>query len=257
MENDLNYSSIDITNLLQRIQTLEARIDSLFLNKAMNQESGTLQLDEFDTHRFVRVLDWQLHEFNKQASTWVRGPILISDLYFLTNPSEYVQEQVELANGGPINWSTHILVFRFRGPKQNFRAAIEANEIPDVYLYWFHGTPYYGRFKLLPTMRQELIKKEFEIEEFLQPNKASPVKFQYQLQQFVSSKAYSATITVDFDTEFKTVPHVNYFTTPLNFTNMKIALQHVSPTQAIFEFQYGKQQVPTNTILHWMASGNV
>ena len=253
----MNYSSIDLAPLLQRLQALEARIDSLFLNKAMNQESGTLQLDEFDTHRFVHVPNWQLHEYMKQTTTWQRGPILTSDLYFLINPSEHVQEQVELANGGPINWNTHILVFRYRGSKQHFRAALETNEIPDVYLYWYQGSPYYGRFKLLPTMREQLVAKEFEIEEFPQPNKAFPVKFHHQLQQFVHSKAYTATITVDFESEYTSVPHVHWFTTPLNFTNMKISLQHVSTKQAIFEFQYGKQQVPTNTILHWMVSGNV
>ena len=257
MEKDLNYTSIDITDLLQRIQSLEARIDSLFLNKAMNQESGVLQLDEFDTHRFVRVQDWHLHEFNKQGSTWQRGPILQSELFFLINPSESVQEQVELANGGPIDWASHILVFRFRGTKQNFRAALETNQIPDVYLYWFHGTPYYGRFKLLPTMRTELLAKEFEIEEFPQPNRGFPVKFHQQLVQFVYSKAYSATITVDFEKEYTSVSHIHLFTTPLNFTNMRITLQHVNTKQAIFEFQYGKQQVPTNTMLHWMASGQV
>ena len=257
MEKDYNFSSIDITNLLQRIQSLEARIDSLFLNKAMNQESGILQLDEFDTHRFVRVQDWNLHEFNKQGTCWQRGPILASDLFFLINPSEKVQEQVELANGSPIDWNTHILVFRYRGSKHNFRSALESNEIPDVYLYWFHGTPYYGRFKLLPTMRQEILAKEFEIEEFPQPNRGFPIKFHQQLMQFVYSKAYTATITVDFESEYTSVPHMHWFTSPMNFTNMKIILQHVSPKQAIFEFQYGKQQVPTNTKLHWMASGQV
>ncbi len=244
-----------LANLLQRMHTLEAKIDG-FLNRSMvKQESGVIALDEFDTFRIIYVPDWTLNEFTRTTHRmWQRGPQLPADLYFLENPTEQLKEQIEIQLGQPIDWTEHLLVFRYTGSRSQFRKAMEQKQIHDIFLYWRAGQECYGKLKLQPTTRDLILTKFFEIEQL--PDQAkNPLFFHRHLKQFLQQKAYSATITVDFELPYSSTPHLHWFTTPLDFSAMRISLQSITPKQATFEFKYGKDYVPTETKLHWLATG--
>jgi hypothetical protein len=248
-----------LANLLQRVQTLEAKLEAFcFKDHKVQQESGVLPLDEFDTFRIVYVPDWTINEFTRtQHRMWQRGPQLPADLYFLENPTDQLKEQIELQLGQPIDWSLDTVVFRHTGPRSQFRKAMEQKQIHDFYLYWRAGQEIYGKLKLMPTMRELILSKSFEIEELPEQATKNPMFFNRHLKQFIQQKAYSATITVDFETPFVSAPHIHWFTTPLQFSAMHISLQQVTPKQAIFEFKYGKDYVPLDTKLHWLATGPI
>jgi hypothetical protein len=254
----------------QRILTLEKRVEELesSLNKSHNlkdevqhvsidKEMGVIPLNEFDTYRFVRVRDWLMPEFTKTNGTWKHGMVTNTNLYFLTNPTQEIKELIEMTLGYKINFSRQLICFKFLGAKEDFEDEVTNKKFLELYLFWYQGGPCYGKINIIQPLYSEFDKKAFEIIDLPHTKPTKDTPYDLILYDFISGNNFSATMTVDFKNTYLLLPHVCFFLTPIPSSSIQVRLIEVSTTQAVFEFKYGKELVPTTTQFHWLANGSV
>ena len=245
-----------IKNLEDTLITLQKPMDETHLVSS-DKEQGTIQLNEFDTFRFVRGSKWPITEYAKINGRWLHGMKCVSDIYFLTNPSIEVKDQFNLIAGQSINYSKYTICFKFSGTKDEFEESLCKHEIHDFYMFWYQGGPCYGKFKMSQGLRMAIRKKQFEIETIMIDNPSKHTAYDLLLKQYVDEMNFSATLTVVFKNTYLLLPHTSYFITPLNRPNIVVSLKSLTQKQAVFEFKYGIEHIPTDTTFHWMVNGMV
>ena len=243
-----------ITALEETVGSLQKPSDEIHIVSS-DREQGEVPLNEFDTFRFVRGSKWPITEYTKLNGRWIHGMTCISDVYFLMNPTVEIKEQVEIITGQPINFSKYILCFKYSGKKEDFESALHNNEIQNFYMFWYQGGPCYGKIKLLQNLKIAMQKKCFEIETLQIENPTKNIAYDLLLKEYIDGNFFSATLTVVFKTKYSLVPHVSYFLSPLETKAIQVSLKSLTHTQAVFEFKYGKQDIPITTVFHWMVQG--
>jgi len=254
----------------QRVLTLETRVEELerALNKSHNlkddiqyvsidKEQGVIALNEFDTYRFVRVRDWLMPEFTKTNGSWKHGMVTNTVLYFLTNPTQEIKELVELTLGYKVNFSRQLIAFKFVGSKEDFEDAVSSKKFLDLYIFWYQGGPCYGKVTIIQPLYAEFDKKAFEIIDLPHQKPTKDTPYDLILYDFIKGNNFTATMTVDFKNTYNLLPHISFFLTPIPSASIKASLLSLTTTQAVFEFKYGKELVPTNIQFHWLANGCV
>jgi len=243
-----------ITALEETVGNLQKPSDEIHL-VSYDREQGEIPLNEFDTFRFVKGTKWPMTEYTKLNGRWINGIVSTSNIYFLLNPTIEIKEQIELITGHSVNFSKYTICFKYSGKMEDFESAIYKNEIQDFYLFWYQGGPCYGRLKLLQNLKNSLQKKNFEIESFHVDNPTKHIPYDVFLKEYSDGMKFSATLTVVFKNKYSLVPHISYFISPIQKNNIQVSLKSLILTQAVFEFKYGKEDIPTTTVFHWMLQG--
>ena len=250
----------------ERLSLLEKKTKALEINlcksyeteteihvTSIDKEMGVIPINELDTFRFVRAENWLMPEFTKSDGSWKHGMVSNATLYFLTNPTQEIKELVELTLHQKINFTTHIICFKYYGEKKTFESMISDKKLVEFYIFWYQGGPCYGKASILQPLYIILNSKPFEIEDLPKQKPSKNPPYDFILSDFIEGMNYKANLTVDFKNTYNLLPHLSFFLTPLNSQSLSISLKNLTTRQAIFELKYGKDVVPTNTQFHWMA----
>jgi hypothetical protein len=253
----------------ERLGLLEKRTKNLEVNlckshetdteihvSSIDKEQGVIPINELDTFRFVRAENWLMPEFTKSDGTWKHGMVSNATLYFLTNPTQEIKELVEHSLHQKINFTNHIICFKYYGEKTTFESMITDKKLVDFYIFWYQGGPCYGRISILQTLYSALNSKPFEIEELPKQKSSKNPPYDFILSNFINGMNYKANLTIDFKNTYDLLPHVSFFLTPLDINTLKISLKSLTTKQAVFELSYGCGLVYTSTQFHWMVSGS-
>lgn len=252
----------------QRILTLEKKVEDLeaALNKSHNlkdeiqhvsidKEQGVIPLNEFDTYRFVRACDWLMPEFTRTNGAWKHGMVTNTNLYFLINPTDEIKELIELTVGYKVNFSRQLIAFKYLGSNEEFEDDVSNKKIVDLYLFWYQGGPCYGKINIIQPLYTEFNKKAFEIINLPHQKSNKHTPYDFILYDFIKGNQFTATMTVDFKNTYSLLPHISFFLTPIS-SCIQASIVSLTTTQAVFEFKYGKDLVPTTTQFHWLANGS-
>ena len=254
----------------ERLTTLEKKIKNLELNlcisheteteihvASIDKEMGVIPINELDTFRFVLAENWLMPEFSKSDGSWKHGMISNANLYFLINPTQEIKELVEYSLNQKINFSTHVICFKYYGEKTTFESMITDKKIVDFYIFWYQGGPCYGRILMVQPLYMVLNSKPFEIEELPKQKITKNMPYDFIIFEFMNGINYKANLTVDFKNTYTLLPHISFFLTPFTTSSLKVSLKSLTTRQAVFELKYGKDLVETTTQFHWMASGSI
>ena len=254
----------------QRFFTLEEKVSELskiILNAnsskpevhytSIDKEQGAIALNEFDTFRFVRAVDWLVTEYIMLSGSWKHGVSCNADVYFLTNPTQEIRDYVEIVAGHPIDFTKYTICFKYSGNKVEFEKALTQKEIGEFYLFWYQGGPCYGKLSMIKDLRKEFEKKLFEIETMPIQKTTRHTAYDMILNEFIYGMNFSAMVTIDFKNSYAMLPHLSYYLTPINNDSLKVSLKSLTNFQAIFELRYGIKSVPNDAIFNWMIQGIV
>lgn len=238
-----------VKELREKLQKLEGTIPSIpdCHYVSFEREAGELPLDCMDTFRFVYRLPLnQMPTYNPAIYTGANFPNPRTYIYTLINPIEdlknYYTSQARLQNLYYSEYSSQNINNGLRIEtetppetleKTDFQLGICNNQHPC-------GTQTFPKTK---EIKEALEKKFFAF------SKRDHIKGDFL--DFVHTE------TVQFKQEYEIVPHVSFFITPLEKSNLTCKIIEITKKSVTFEIRYVNPVLDSSpdAVLHWQIHG--
>lgn len=231
----------------------------------MSGEQGEVVLDEFDTYRFLRVGKKEAVHIVHYSEYGTNGTMGTKEknMYILQNVPRDILEYVKAlqnkvfypADSLTLHPACHCLAFHLN------------EEDPDIsktemYVLQFgtHPSETYTNsktfrpsalyFPMSKEIKDILDEKIWEFSDFRTDTTTHVPIFMGE---------FSQEITVDFKNNYKILPHVSFYLTPVRGSKITASIKSLTKKRVVFEMKYGldEDSIPTSGCLHWKVDGVV
>jgi len=214
---------------------------------SFEREAGEISLDCMDTFRFVYTLPLnRAPTYNPAIHIGANFPNPRTYIYTLINPSEdiknYYTIQGKIYN---LYYNPYSSQYTNHGIRIETESSPETLEKTDIQLGFSNN--------LNPSVTQTIPKTK-EMKDALAKKFFAFSKRDYPKSDFVD---FIHKETVQFKQEYEILPHVNFFITPLEKSNLVCKIIEVTKKSVTFELSYGNPVLDSSpdAVLHWQIHG--
>ena len=270
---DLETKVRDLEASLKSLQNVPVEVASQSTHyQTANSEHGEIALDEFDTFRFMRLGKVRLSVSNYSDSER-RGSMGIKEkeLYILQNIPKEVLEYVKGLDNISF-WPKDSMRLHY----VNFLAFHINEENPDISKTEMYvistncntaelqtNCKYFKEMAVAGTyipmskdIKNILDEKIWDFSDFRCLG-TNHIGVDHYVNKFETH--FSQEISVDFKNNYKIMPQVSFYITPVRGSKIIALIKSVTKKGAIFKMKYSfdEDDIPTSGCLHWSANGIV
>lgn len=259
----------ELDNSLKTIQGVPTeRLSNETHYQCMNSEQGEVVLDEFDTFRYLRVGKKEIRNICHYSEFGGNGTIGTKEknMYILQNVPQDVLEYIK-ALQNKVFYQTDSL--KLAG---NYHVAFHIDDEEhwditkaEMYVIYLHSTT--NDITHISTDSKTLsigatyfpMSKEIKNILDFKAEECSDFKTVLDNGKYKFIGDFSQYITVDFKNNYKILPHVSFYLTPIGNSKITCAIKSLTKKYVIFEMKYGfdAEDIHTSGCLHWKVDGIV
>jgi hypothetical protein len=241
-----------VKELEEKIQKLEGTTPSSQGSchyVSFEREAGELTLDCMDTFRFVYTLPPnQMPNYNPAIHIGANFPNPRTYIYTLINPNEdlknYCNSQARMYNLSCTTYHTNDTRYGLRIETETPPEMLEKTDI-QLGVGNVNDQPCITH----PFPKRKELKDALEKKFFTFSKRSYPTKSDFG--DFIHRE------TIEFKEEYEILPHVSFFLTPLDKTNLICKITEITKKSVTFELSYVNPILdsPPDAVLHWQIQG--